>query len=75
MVNPHKCIFCVKTGILLSFIISKDDIHIDPLKIEAILALPMPTNITELQSLQEKEFFYIGSSVTMLEKLMVSCVY
>ena len=36
---------------------SKDGIHIDPLKIEAILPLPSPTNITELQSLQGKKNF------------------
>ena len=36
---------------------SKDGIHIDPLNIEPILALPAPTNVTELQSLQGKENF------------------
>ena len=34
---------------------SNDGIYIDPFIIEAILALPAPTNITELQSLQGKE--------------------
>ena len=52
--NPHKCVFCVETGRLLRFIVSKDGIHIDPLKIEAILALPSPTSITKLESLQGK---------------------
>ena len=49
--------FCVEAGWLLGFIVSKDGIHIDPLKIEAILALPTPMNITELQILQGKEKF------------------
>ena len=35
--NPHKCIFCVKSGHLLGFIISKEGIRVDPLKVEAIL--------------------------------------
>ena len=35
--NPHKCIFCVKLGRLLGFIISKEGIRVDPLKVEAIL--------------------------------------
>ena len=35
--NPHKCIFCVKSGRLLGFIISKEDIRVDPSKVEAIL--------------------------------------
>ena len=55
--NPHKCVFCVEVGRLLGFIVSKDGIHIDPLKIEAILALHAPTNVTELQSLQGKANF------------------
>ena len=46
--NPYKCVFCVEVGRLLGFIVSKDGIHIDPLKIEAILSLPAPTNVTEL---------------------------
>jgi hypothetical protein len=44
--NPHKCIFTVKSGRLLGFIISKDGIRVDPLNIKAILALLPPTNLT-----------------------------
>ena len=43
--NPHKCIFCVKSGHLLGFIISKEGIRVDPLKVEAILQLSPPCNI------------------------------
>jgi hypothetical protein len=46
--NPHKCIFVVKSGRLLGFVVSKDGIRVDPLKIKAILALPPPTNLTQL---------------------------
>ena len=42
---------------LLGFVVSKDGILIDPLKIAAILTLPAPTNLLELQSLQGKENF------------------
>jgi hypothetical protein len=55
--NPHKCIFAVESGRLLGFIVSKDGIRVDPLKIKAILALPPPTNLTQLQSLQGKANF------------------
>ena len=44
-------------GRLLGFVVSKDGIRIDPLKIAAILTLPAPTNLLELQSLQGKENF------------------
>ena len=44
-------------GCLLVFVVSKDGIRIDPLKIATILALPAPTNLLKLQSLQWKENF------------------
>jgi len=50
--NPHKCVFCVKSSRLLGFIVSKDGIRIDPFKVEAILALPPPSSLHQLQSLQ-----------------------
>ena len=50
--NPHKCIFCVKVGCLLGFIVSKEGIRVDPLKVEAILQLYPPCNIRHIQCLQ-----------------------
>ena len=50
--NPHKCIFSVKVGHLLGFIVSKEGIRVDPLKVEAILQLSPPHNIRHLQCLQ-----------------------
>ena len=44
-------------GLLLGFVVSKDGIQINPLKIATILALPAPTNLLELQSLQGKANF------------------
>lgn len=55
--NPYKCVFCVESRRLLSFIISKDGICLDPLKVEAILNLPPPSSLHQLQSLQGKENF------------------
>jgi hypothetical protein len=55
--NPHKCIFVVESGRLLGFVVSKYGIRVDPLKVKAILALPPPNNLTQLQSLQGKENF------------------
>ena len=43
--NPHKCIFCVKVDCLLGFIVSKEGIRVDPLKVEEILQLSPPRNI------------------------------
>ena len=46
--NPHKCIFCMTVGHLLGFIMSKEGIRADPLKVEAILQLSPPCNIRHL---------------------------
>ena len=50
--NPYKCIFCVTVGRLLGFIVSKEGIRLDPLKVEAILQLSPLHNIRHLQCLQ-----------------------
>ena len=68
MVEPTKCVFCVETRCLHGFVVSEDGIQIDPLKIAAILALPAPTNITELQSLQGKEKFLRRFAYKFIEK-------
>ena len=49
--NLHKCIFCRKVARLLAFIIPKEGIRFDPLKVEAILQLSPLCNIRHLQSL------------------------
>jgi hypothetical protein len=58
--NPHKCIFCVKSGRLLGFLVSETEIMVDPLKVEAILQLPPPRMIRQLQGLQGKLTFFVG---------------
>ena len=55
--NPHKCIFCVKSGHLLGFIVSKEGIRVDPLKVEAIIQLSPLRNIRHIQCLQGLEIF------------------
>jgi hypothetical protein len=46
--NPHKCMFCVKSSRLLGFLVSEIGIMVDPLKVEAILRLPPPRMIRQL---------------------------
>ena len=55
--NPHKCVFCVPAGRLLGFIISQKGITVDPLKVQAILDLPSPRTLRQLQSLQGRSNF------------------
>jgi hypothetical protein len=47
--NPKKILFGLEEGKLLGHIISKDEIKIDPSRIEAIQKLEHPRNIKELQ--------------------------
>jgi hypothetical protein len=49
--NPHKCIFYIKSGRLLGFLVSEIGIMVDPLKVEAILRLPPLCMIKQLQGL------------------------
>jgi hypothetical protein len=55
--NPNKCSFCVTSGHFLGFIVSTTGIMVDPLKAEAIIQLPPPCTILQLQSLQGKVKF------------------
>jgi len=55
--NPHKCVFCIETGRLLGFVVSKASIRVDPSKVEAIIKLPPPSSLRQLQSLQWKANF------------------
>ena len=55
--NPHNCVFCVMAGFLLRFIVSKEGIRVDPLKVEAILQLYPPCTIRHIHSLQGMENF------------------
>lgn len=49
--NWHKYVFCVESGRILSFVVSKEGIHIDPLKVQVILNLPTPSNLRQFQIL------------------------
>jgi hypothetical protein len=55
--NPLKCVFCVTAGCLLGFIVSQHGITVDPLKVQAIMEIPPPRNLRQLQSLQGKANF------------------
>ena len=48
--NPKKSVFALDEGKLLGHIISKYGIRIDPERIQAILQIPYPRNIKELQA-------------------------
>eukprot|EP00253_Pinus_taeda_P020039 PITA_20039 len=43
--NPHKCVFCVGSGHLLGFLVSKDGIRLDPCKVQATINMPPPSNL------------------------------
>jgi len=47
----------MESGQLLHFVVSCEGIQIDPMKVEAILNLPPPTSLHQLQSLQGKANF------------------
>ncbi|XP_056691831.1 uncharacterized protein [Spinacia oleracea] len=52
--NPKKCVFGVKSGKFLGFLVSERGIDANPEKVEAILNLPEPKNIRDIQRLTGK---------------------
>ena len=54
--NPLNYVFCVLDGCLLGFIVSHKGIMVNPLK-QAILNIPSPCTLRQLQSLQGKANF------------------
>ena len=74
--NPHKCVLCVQSGWLLGCVVSKSDIHVDPSKVEAIINLPPPSTLCQLQSLQGKANFlhrFIPNYAELKKKVLRSC--
>jgi hypothetical protein len=69
--NPHKCIFVVESGQLLVFVVSKDGIWVDPLKIRAILALPPPNNLRQLKVCRGNQTFFVVLFLITSRSLMV----
>jgi len=61
--NTHKFVFCVESRRILGFIVSIYGIRIDPLRVEAILNLPPPSTLCQLQSLQWNGIFLIHSQL------------
>ena len=50
--NPKKCAFGVTSSKLLGFIILEKGIEVDPEKVQAIVDMPPPKNISQMRSLQ-----------------------
>jgi hypothetical protein len=48
--NPRKCKICLPEIPFYGLIVGKEGTNADPKKLEALKALPMPTNLKELQS-------------------------
>ena len=73
--NSHKCVLCVHSGRLLGFIMSKYGILLDPLKVEAIINLPSPSSLHQLQSLQGKANFLRCFIPNYAEVARDTCIY
>ena len=52
--NPNKCVFRVKAGKFLGFMISHKGIEPNPEKIEAILNMKAPKTLNKLQKLNDR---------------------
>ena len=70
-----KCEFWLNHVVFLGHVVSKDDIQVDPKKIEAIIDWPRPTTVTEVRSFLGltgyyrrivEDFFKIATPLTRL---------
>eukprot|EP00253_Pinus_taeda_P002515 PITA_02515 len=74
--NPKKSLFGLEEGKLLGHIISEDGIRIDPYRIEAILQIPHPRSIKELQAFLGKINFLrrfisnLGELIRLLNNML-----
>lgn len=50
--NPKKCVFGVISSKLLGYIVLAKGIEVDPRKVQVIMDMPPPQNISQLRSLQ-----------------------
>ena len=50
--NPKKCAFSVTSEKLLGYIVSAKGIEVDPEKVQAIMDMPPPHNISQMRGLQ-----------------------
>ena len=50
--NPKKCAFGVKWGKLLGYIVLSKGIEVDPKKVQTIISMQPPKNLSQLHSLQ-----------------------
>ena len=53
-INPKKCTFGVRSGKFLGFMISRRGIDANPKKVQAILDLPEPKKVKDIQKLAGK---------------------
>ncbi|XP_075515568.1 uncharacterized protein LOC142550215 [Primulina tabacum] len=49
--NPAKCIFCVKSGKLLGFIVTDRGIEVNQEKVKSVMSMPSPRSVKEVQKL------------------------
>ena len=47
--NPNKCIFGVRSGKLLGFVVNGKGIEVDPAKVKAIQKMPVPHSEKEVR--------------------------
>ena len=50
--NPKKCAFGITSGKLLGYIVSIKGIEVDPEKVQEIMDMPPPHNISQMRDLQ-----------------------
>ncbi|GKC67949.1 hypothetical protein Tco_1100547 [Tanacetum coccineum] len=53
--NPKKCLFGMKDGKFLGYIVTSKGIRVNPEKTKAVMSMPSPSNLKQMQSLKSVE--------------------
>lgn len=67
--NPEKCHIAESKVALLGHLVSAEGIHMDPAKVDAVLALPPPSNVKQLRTFVQK-VSYLGRFLEDLSQLL-----
>ena len=70
--NPNKCTFGIRSGKLLSFIVSQKGIEFDPDKVKAIQEMPATRNETQVRGLLGR-LNYISRFISHICLKLLSC--
>ncbi|GKF09819.1 reverse transcriptase domain-containing protein, partial [Tanacetum coccineum] len=67
--NPKKCSFGMKEGKILRYIVTSEGIRANPKKTKAVMSMPSPSNLKQMQSLSVTNYIFMSFYVNKLKTI------